>query len=433
MKATLALENGLWYEGDAAGAAGETGGEVVFNTSMTGYQEVLTDPSYAGQIVTMTAPEIGNYGVAPEDVESRGTAGRRLHHPRGVADRQQLARRRHAARLPGREQHRRDLRHRHARADARAAIGRRHARHHRDRRRRSARARRERAQALPPMEGSDLVLGVTCDARVRLAAADASRRVRAAGRAARSGALRVAAYDFGMKWNILRRFTRLRLRRARVSGDAPASELLAAEPGRRVPQQRPRRSGGARLRDRQRAGRSSTSDVPVFGICLGHQILALAMGGDDLQAEVRPSRRNHPVKDLETGKVEITSQNHGFAVDPESLPRDVKVTHVNLYDGTVEGLRHETQPVFCVQYHPEASPGPHDADYLFRQFVEEMERATRNRCPSVLISSAFSSSAPARSSSGRRASSTTPARRRARRCRPKGSRSCSSTATRRRS
>jgi len=369
----LALENGIWYEGEAAGAPGETGGEVVFNTSMTGYQEILTDPSYAGQIVAMTAPEMGNYGVAHNDPESRGTqvAGFIVREESPIASnwrsegtlRDYLTRNNIVAI---------------SNIDTRALT----------RVLRSAGVMRgiiatgdtdprtlvDRAQALPSMEGSDLVLGVTCDREFDWQpssspedefAPPAPRRVRRN--------LRVAAYDYGMKWNILRRFTAYGCDVRVFPATAPASELIAAGPDGVFLSNGP---GDPAVLSYAitNARHLIEADVPVFGICLGHQILSLAMGGDTYKLKFGHRGANHPVREIESGKVEITSQNHGFAVDPDSLPSDVKVTHVNLYDGTVEGLRHTTKPVFCVQYHPEAAPGPHDADYLFRQFVEEMER-----------------------------------------------------------
>jgi carbamoyl-phosphate synthase small subunit len=373
MKATLALENGIWYEGEAAGAPGETGGEVVFNTSMTGYQEILTDPSYAGQIVTMTAPEMGNYGVALSDPESRGTqvAGFIVREESPIASnwradstlREYLVRNNIVA-ISG--------------IDTRALT----------RVLRSAGVMRgviatgdadprvliERAQTLPSMEGSDLVLGVTCERAFDWEPATspddefappAPRRTRRH--------LRIAAYDYGMKWNILRRFHAYGCDVRVFPATAPASDLLAQSPDGVFLSNGP---GDPAVLSYaiSNAKKLIDADVPIFGICLGHQILSLAMGGDTYKLKFGHRGANHPVKELETGKVEITSQNHGFAVNPDSLPADVKVTHLNLYDGTVEGVRHTKNPVFCVQYHPEAAPGPHDADYLFNQFVEEMER-----------------------------------------------------------
>jgi carbamoyl-phosphate synthase small subunit len=372
MKAIVALENGIWYEGEAAGAAGETSGEVVFNTSMTGYQEVLTDPSYAGQIVTMTCPEIGNYGIAPEDGESREpkVAGFIVRDESPVASnwrasgtlRDYLVRNNIVAIS--------DI-------DTRALT----------RVLRSAGVMRgvistgdvdprtlvERARDIAPMEGSDLVLGVTCEAPFDWTPEPADEFTPPAQHHASRRRLRVAAYDYGMKWNILRRFSAYECDVRVFPATAPASDLLGSNPDGIFLSNGP--GDPAALGYAVHSARELVkAEVPVFGICLGHQILSLAMGGQTYKLKFGHRGANHPVKELETGKVEITSQNHGFAVDPKSLPSDVKVTHVNLYDGTVEGLRHETKPVFCVQYHPEAAPGPHDADYLFRQFVEEMEK-----------------------------------------------------------
>ena len=371
MKATLALENGLVYEGDAAGAPGETSGEVVFNTSMTGYQEILTDPSYSGQIVTMTVPEVGNYGVADGDGESRGTqvSGFIVREESPVASnwrsdatlREYLTRNNVVA-ISG--------------IDTRALT----------KVLRSAGVMRgvivtgdsdpreliEKARGVPMMEGSDLVLGVTCDAPFDWTPQPSDEFAPTPERRARRP-LRVAAYDFGMKYNILRRFVAHGCDVRVYPATAPASELLASSPDGVFLSNGP---GDPAVLNYaiSNARELINADVPVFGICLGHQILALAMGGETYKLKFGHRGANHPVKELETGKVEITSQNHGFAVDPESLPSDVQVTHVNLYDGTVEGLKHQTKPVFCVQYHPEAAPGPHDADYLFRQFLDEMEK-----------------------------------------------------------
>jgi carbamoyl-phosphate synthase small subunit len=371
MKATLALENGIWYEGEAVGARGETSGEVVFNTSMTGYQEILTDPSYAGQIVTMTSAEVGNYGVTPEDGESRGiqVAGFIIRDESPIASnwrsdetlREYLTRNNIVAIS--------DI-------DTRALT----------RVLRSAGVMRgviatgdvdpreliDKARAVPQMEGSDLVLGVTCDAPFDWTP-QPSDEFTPPPQTHPGRPLKVAAYDFGMKWNILRRFTAYGADVRVFPATAPASDLLAYAPDGVFLSNGP---GDPSVLSYaiHNAKQLIKADVPVFGICLGHQILSLAMGGETYKLKFGHRGANHPVKELETGKVEITSQNHGFAVDPKSLPNDVKVTHLNLYDGTVEGLRHETKPVFCVQYHPEAAPGPHDADYLFRQFVEEMEK-----------------------------------------------------------
>ena len=371
MDAILALEDGTWFRGTAAGAEGEARGEVVFNTSMTGYQEVLTDPSYSGQIVTMTCPEIGNYGVSPEDVESRGprVAGFVIRDESPVASNW-----RSAGTL-------RDYLVEHSIVaisdiDTRALT----------RQLRSSGVMRgiiatgsaldvkalvERANAIPQMEGSDLVRDVTTASAFDWPQEDPDEFGITPARRAKTR-LKIAAYDFGMKWNILRRLSAHGCDVRVYPASAPAQELLASKPDGVFLSNGPGDPAPLTYAI-ENAKQLVASKVPVFGICLGHQILGLAMGGDTYKLKFGHRGANHPVKKLDTGKVEITSQNHGFAVDPKSLPDDVEVTHLNLYDGTVEGLRHKTHPVFCVQYHPEASPGPHDADYLFDDFLAAIE------------------------------------------------------------
>ena len=375
MEAILALEDGTWFRGQAAGAEGETAGEVVFNTSMTGYQEVLTDPSYAGQIVTMTCPEIGNYGVSPEDVESRRpqVAGFIVRDESPVASNWRASGTLREYLVDNTIVAISDI-------DTRALT----------RLLRSSgvmrgviatgnaldpKALRERAQAIPKMEGSDLVKGVTTDKVFDWPQEDPDEFGIAPARRAKTR-LRVAAYDFGMKWNILRRLSAHGCDVRVFPASAPASELLATKPDGVFLSNGPG-DPAALPYAIENATTLVASNTPVFGICLGHQILGLAMGGTTFKLKFGHRGANHPVKKLETGKVEITSQNHGFAVNPTSLPADVEVTHLNLYDGTVEGLRHKTHPVFCVQYHPEASPGPHDADYLFDDFLQLIEGAGR--------------------------------------------------------
>jgi carbamoyl-phosphate synthase small subunit len=226
------------------------------------------------------------------------------------------------------------------------------------------------------MEGSDLVKGVTCEAPFEWRGDPSPDEFLVPPRRRPGRTLRVAAYDLGMKWNILRRFTAYGCDVRVFPATAPAADLLATEPDGLFFSNGP---GDPAALDYavENARVLVASSRPVFGICLGHQVLSLAMGGRTFKLKFGHRGGNHPVKQLETGKVEITSQNHGFAVHPDSLPADVRVTHLNLYDGTVEGLRHTTRPVFSVQYHPEASPGPHDADYLFRAFLDEMEERVR--------------------------------------------------------
>jgi carbamoyl-phosphate synthase small subunit len=376
VKAVLALEDGTWFQGTAVGAEGTATGEVVFNTGLTGYQEILTDPSYAGQIVTMTCPEIGNYGVAPADVESRApqVAGFVMRSESLVASnwraagplREYLA----AAGVVAI-----------AGIDTRALT----------RRLRSAGVMRgviksgdhdpaalvEAARLVPQMAGSDLVSGVTCGAPFDWPPPEAPagsdgydlEPSRAPGRR-----FRVAAWDFGMKWNILRRLTAYGGDIRVYPAGTPAAALLADRPSGVFLSNGPGDPAALphvidNVREVVRHG------TPVFGICLGHQVLGLALGARTFKLKFGHRGSNHPVKQVETGRIEITSQNHGFAVDPGTLPTDVLVTHVNLYDGTLEGFRHRRQPVFSVQYHPEASPGPHDADYLFGLFLDAMERA----------------------------------------------------------
>ncbi|HEY5618476.1 MAG TPA: glutamine-hydrolyzing carbamoyl-phosphate synthase small subunit [Vicinamibacterales bacterium] len=379
MNATLALEDGSWYRGVAAGAHGETAGEVVFNTSMTGYQEVLTDPSYSGQIVTMTAPQIGNYGVAPGDAESQAprVAGFIMREESPVASNWRA------------EGTLRDYLIAHnivaiADIDTRALT----------RVLRTAGVMRgviatgqvdpdelaEKARAIPTIEGSDLVRGVTCERsyawRDRAPTAGNADHAEFGLPPARRASRRlcVAAYDFGVKWNILRRLDAYGCDVQVFPADAPAADLLAAGPDGIFLSNGPGDPAALTYAIDNVRELVNADTPPMFGICLGHQILGLAVGGQTFKLKFGHRGANHPVKELSSGKVEITSQNHGFAVDPNSLPADVRVTHLNLYDGTVEGFRHTTRPIFSVQYHPEASPGPHDADYLFQRFLESMEK-----------------------------------------------------------
>ena len=373
LDAILALEDGAWFAGQAAGAEGEAGGEVVFNTSMTGYQEVLTDPSYSGQIVTMTCPEIGNYGVSPGDGESRAphVAGFIVREQSPLASNWRAAGTLRDYLISSGIVAISDI-------DTRALT----------RKLRSGGVMRgvvvtgnhlepealvERARALPRMEGSDLVRGVTTKQPFDWPAEDPSEFGIAPGRLARRR-LRIAAYDFGMKRNILRRLSAHGCDVRVYPATAPASDLLGTDPDGVFLSNGPG-DPAVLAYAIDNAKRLVASDVPVFGICLGHQILGLAMGGSTFKLKFGHRGANHPVKKIDTGKVEITSQNHGFAVDPSTLPDDVAVTHLNLYDGTIEGLRHRAHPVFCVQYHPEASPGPHDADYLFDDFIGMIEEA----------------------------------------------------------
>ena len=374
MNAVLALENGTWYKGLSAGAAGKTLGEVVFNTNMTGYQEVLTDPSYLGQIVMMTCPQIGNYGVSSEDTESvcPRVSGFVMRDESPVASNWRAD-----ATL-------RDYLVEHgivaiAGIDTRALT----------RLLRSAGVMRgviatdvtdpeglvAEARCAPTIEGSDLVRSVTCSEPFEWdpSSDPSSEDFRVEPDRPSGPPFQIAAYDFGMKRNILRRFDAYGCRVQVFPAATPAKTVLKSKPDGIFLSNGP---GDPAPLDYAiaHARELIESGLPVFGICLGHQVLALAMGARTYKLKFGHRGGNHPVKNLVTEKIEITSQNHGFAVDSNSVPRDVAVTHVNLYDQTIEGLRHKEKPVFCVQYHPEASPGPHDADYLFSEFIDTMER-----------------------------------------------------------
>ena len=378
MNAILALEDGTWFRGVSAGAPGDTSGEVVFNTSMTGYQEVLTDPSYAGQIVTMTAPQIGNYGISAADMESGApqVAGFIVRDLSPVASnwRSQSTLReylvKHNIVAIG------DI-------DTRALT----------RKLRSTGVMRgviatgaavdpeeliDMARAVPLMEGADLVKEVTCvtayDFKSSLAdtVAEATFGLPPLKRANRQ--LRVAAYDFGIKTNILRRLAAHGCDVRVFPASTPADELLAMEPDGIFLSNGPGDPAAVTYAVENVRTLVDSAKSPIFGICLGHQLLGLSMGARTYKLKFGHRGANHPVKQLDSNQIEITSQNHGFAVDADSLPAHARVTHLNLYDGTVEGLRHVDKPIYSVQYHPEASPGPHDADYLFTQFIEEMEK-----------------------------------------------------------
>jgi carbamoyl-phosphate synthase small subunit len=383
--ALLALEDGRVFRGESFGAAGSAAGEVCFNTSMTGYQEILTDPSYRGQIVAMTYPEIGNYGVNALDVESGGPQVRGFVienlSPVTSSWRSEGSLHDYLVRhgIPGiRGIDTRALtRHLRTRGAMRACIS------------TGAADEAVRLAREVPYEGVDFVREVTVGAAGRWDPGQtASRRwiLRRSGEEPEHpdemgnvfeplppAVHRLAALDFGMKKNILRSLRRCGfdvtvLPAAATAGDVLATGadgvFLSNGPGD------PEALAGARETVRGLIGKK-----PLFGICLGHQILALALGGKTFKLKFGHRGANHPVKDLRSGKVAITSQNHGYAVAAESLPPDVEVTHINLNDGTVAGLRHKSHRAFSVQYHPEASPGPHDAEEFFREFAKEVAAA----------------------------------------------------------
>jgi carbamoyl-phosphate synthase small subunit len=378
LDAILALEDGRIFPGRSFGAPGERTGEVVFNTGMTGYQEVLSDPSYCGQLVIMTAPHIGNTGVNDLDPESLRPQVSgfivRAHSEdysswRARGGVSQILRDHGIVAI--------------SEIDTRALT--RHIR--------TAGAMRgiistdtgnpaalvEKARSSPQMEGLDLTLAVTCrepyewaDSTPAEWGIDAHRDDAGQPTAANRPPtpFHVVAYDFGLKRTILRRLADHGCLITVVPANTPASETLALKPDGVFYSNGPGDPAAAAyavdtLRD-------LLGKAPVFGICLGHQLMGLAVGGQTYKLPFGHHGANHPVKHIPTGKVEITSQNHGFAVDADTLPADVEVTHVNLNDHTVEGLRHRAMPAFSVQYHPEAGPGPHDASYLFGEFVEMM-------------------------------------------------------------
>jgi len=366
MRAVLALADGTYFEGESFGAPGEAAGEVVFNTSMMGYQEILTDPSYKGQIVTMTYPLIGNYGVNDEDAESRlpwvegfivkecspvvsnWRARRSLpeflcaHGIVGIAgiDTRALTRR---LRDYGAQEGIISTRE----ADPAVLV--------------------ERARAVPGLSGRDLVQDVTCAASYVW---DGGGSTLAEPQRPPGVAPFVVAYDYGIKRNILRRLTDWGCRVTVVSASTPAEAVLELQPDGIFLSNGP--GDPAALPHAIEQVRRFIGVKPVMGICLGHQILALACGAQTYKLKFGHHGGNQPIRDLRTERVLITAENHGFAVDPRTLPAAMEVTHVNLNDQTVEGMRHRELPVFSVQYHPEASPGPHDARYLFGQFLTSM-------------------------------------------------------------
>jgi len=379
VKAKLALENGLIFTGESFGwQGGETGGEVVFNTSMTGYQEILTDPSYCGQIVTMTYPHIGNYGVNTQDVESgkpvasglivkeyssvysNWRAGQSLDEYLSAnkiiglsgIDTRMLVR---ALRTDG------------AMRGIISAVDLDDAR------------LTKRAREIPSMSGLNLAKVVTCAEPYEWTSGEESNYVLglhhtngSAKQLPVNGARKhVVVMDFGMKRNILRRLLAYGCALTVVPADESAEKILARNPDGVFLSNGP--GDPAAVTNAIKTIEKLLGTVPIFGICLGHQLLALALGGKTYKLKFGHHGANHPVKNLLTGSIEITSQNHGFAVDWSSMnDKETELTHINLNDQTVEGFRHRTLPAFCVQYHPEGAPGPHDSDYLFSGFMKLM-------------------------------------------------------------
>ncbi|MGB9179876.1 MAG: glutamine-hydrolyzing carbamoyl-phosphate synthase small subunit [Pyrinomonadaceae bacterium] len=358
--ALLALEDGRTFRGRAWGASGEVCGEMVFNTSMSGYQEVLTDPSYAGQIVCMTYPLIGNYGVNAADAESKRPwvegfvvkeASRMASNWRSEETLGDYLKRWNIVAIEG--------------IDTRALV-----RHIRDKGAMRAclstvdtdeESVIEKARRSPAMENRELASVVTCEQPYVVQAEGEER-------------FHVVCYDFGVKMNSLRELARKGCRVTVVPADTPAEEVLRQHPDGIFLSNGPGdpASMSAVVEEVKRVAESG---VAVFGICFGHQLLGRAFGGTTYKLPFGHRGGNQPVKDLQQGTVEITSHNHGFAVKAESLPAEIEVTHINLNDNCVEGMRHRTLPIFSVQYHPEAAPGPHDAEHHFQRFIQLMESA----------------------------------------------------------
>lgn len=374
-QALLALADSTVFMGVSIGATGETTGEVVFNTALTGYQEILTDPSYCRQIVTLTYPHIGSYGTSGEDIESRKVfaAGlvvkdvpARASNFRSSASLGDYLRGENTVGIAGIDTRRltRHLRAGGAQNGCIVALA-------------AGRAITPaiadgaiaKARSAPNMSGLDLAKVVSVEEPYEWK--DAVWELGRGYVAPREQRLNVVAYDFGVKFNILRMLATRGCKVTVVPAQTPAAEVLARRPdgvflanGPGDPE--PCDYAIAATREFIERG------VPIFGICLGHQIMALAAGAKTYKMKFGHHGANHPVKDLDSGRVSITSQNHGFAVDPESLPATLRPTHVSLFDGTLQGLAHVDKPAFCFQGHPEASPGPHDIGYLFDRFVALM-------------------------------------------------------------
>lgn len=386
MKAILALEDGRYFEGESFGAPGTRTGEICFNTSMSGYQEVLTDPSYRGQIVAMTYPLIGNYGINPLDDEShephvRGFVVEELCEvPSNWRSRQSLNDYLKQYNIPGIQgiDTRALTKHLRTLGAMRSVITTEAA---------TVEEAVKLAQESAPMSGSDFVKEVTTkniytwDPESQLSRQWDIPSPSQNREGNEDGAFHplcearhhIIAYDFGMKRNILRGLRQSGFHVTVVPATTTAAEVLARNPDGVFLSNGP--GDPSALGYIHQEVKQLIGKTPVFGICLGHQILGHAYGGKTFKLKFGHRGGNQPVKDLRTGKVAITSQNHGFAIDPSSLPSNVEVTHINLNDGTVEGMRHRDAPVMSVQYHPEAAPGPNDAKYFFDEFAKLIDNA----------------------------------------------------------
>jgi carbamoyl-phosphate synthase small subunit len=368
--AILALEDGTVFEGRSFGAPAERSGEVVFNTAITGYQEIFTDPSYAGQIVILTNPQIGNYGTNAEDDEAprpyiEGLVVREFSSVTSNWRSDEEARQflgKHGIPVVSELDTRALVRHLRTRGVMRGVLSAVES---------DGAALAEKARHIPTMAGLDLASRVSTAEPYGwdkpVAPCSPSELVPAAA----APRFHVVAYDFGIKRNILRRLVQVGCRVTVVPALTSAEDVLALKPDGVFLSNGP--GDPEPLRTQVDNVRKLIGKTPIFGICLGHQILGLAVGGRTYKLKFGHRGANHPVINKLTNKVEITSHNHGFAVDPDSLnPAEVEITHMNLNDQTLEGFRHRHYPVFCVQYHPEAAPGPHDSHYLFDDFVKLM-------------------------------------------------------------
>ena len=374
--AILALEDGRYFQGTSFGSTGTTTGEICFNTSMTGYQEVITDPSYRGQIVSMTYPQIGNYGINPEDAESSQphirsfVIGELCRIPSNWRSTQSLDAYLASHGVLGIEgiDTRALTKHLRSLGAMRACVT----------TELNADQAIEAARNAPSMKGMDYVKEVSTPTSYLWS--DESRRwILPNVSTNQPGPYeelppvkhRIVAYDFGIKFNILRSLRQSGFEVEVVNSTTSAAEVLAKNPDGIFLSNGP--GDPAALGYIHSELRQLIGKKPIFGICLGNQLLAHAYGGSTFKLKFGHRGGNQPVKDLRTGQISITSQNHGFAVDPDSLPPEIEVTHINLNDQTVEGMRHKTHPVFSVQYHPEAAPGPNDASYLFEEFSRLIE------------------------------------------------------------